>query len=569
MRILSYMLTWTGSIAAWAQSDVSFIDPNLEAAVRAILNKPIGQLTRSNLEELTFPDFSSLSITNLAGLEYATNISGLYLTDNRITDIGALANLQQLTFLDISENEISDISRISGLTNISDLFIYNNSIRTLAPVSGLNQLYTLHANNNQIQDAGPLLQLASLRDLTLGGNPLTNCAIISALTNLETLDVSGRKFFLWNLDFIAGLTNLSSIYVTSSALTNINVLLTLPRLIDVDLERNLLDLRADSEAMNVITTLQTRAFSRVYYLPQWSPANVQVRSYWPIAANETSLIPLSILDDSTDAPQMIVVPHSSNQVLLPDSGLSLQRWFLGWTLSATPSSNATGTVAVSLTATDLVGLNTNVSISVKIDSGQPISSPALSSNLVWKTSSNSPFSNQVTESVNGVLAVQNGSDQSWLETTVNGPGTLTFWWKGVSTNFFAAEFSAVENADAFCTRRLVGYGGWDFVRVGLPSGLFHLKWNSYPDTQGATYWVDEVNFTPGTPTLSLSISYIASDDVRIVLNGELNKTYDLETSTDLNNWTSLARIFLYDSLLVFRHESPLVAQRFYRLHQID
>lgn len=523
----------------------------------------------SDLEQLISVDFSQRGITNLSGLEYATNLFELYLSENSISDIGALAGMRSLAFLDLSHNRIIDLSPLAQLTNLWEVYLTQNSIESLTPIVGLKQLGWLSVFDNEIQDISPVLQLPSLTGLTFGENPVTNCTIVSLLTNLETLDISGKKFLIGNLDFIAGLTNLSSLYATSSALTNINVLPALPRLTDVLLEYNLLDLSEGSKAMNVITTLQARAFSRIEYLPQWQAANVDIRSNWEIPVNESSFIPFSIIDQSSGWFEMTVELHSSNQAILPDSGLSASPWLLGWILLATPSSNTTGAVTITLTATDRVGLSTNVTVLAHVDSQRRIYSAALSSNLIWMTAESNGFSNQVSESHDGIFAVQSGDDESWLSATVVGPGTLAFWWKGVSTNLFATEFLAGDGDNTFCARHLVANGSWQFHQVGLPSGTFHLKWSRFPDTHAATYWLDEVSFTPGVPVLSLTMNGITQNGVWMFLNGELGKICDVEISSDFKNWTALRRIIFYDSFLSIIDPVPAADARYYRLHQID
>ena len=75
-------------------------------------------LTTALLQQLTTLDAYAQGITNLAGLEQATNLTTLDLGANRIADISALANrLTQLTHLYLDDNQITDVSPLTGLTN--------------------------------------------------------------------------------------------------------------------------------------------------------------------------------------------------------------------------------------------------------------------------------------------------------------------------------------------------------------------------------------------------------------------------------------------------------------------
>src|SRR5215469_12947081 len=87
-----------------AQTVVTFPDPNLEAAVRQQLAKPAGPITSIDLQSLTTLNASQSSITNLAGLEWATNLDSLYLYANHLTDIGPLTHLTALTVVDVRIN---------------------------------------------------------------------------------------------------------------------------------------------------------------------------------------------------------------------------------------------------------------------------------------------------------------------------------------------------------------------------------------------------------------------------------------------------------------------------------
>ena len=62
-------------------------DPNLEVAIREAIDKPIGDIYQSDLEELTEFSASERNIVNLSGLEHCTNMTSLDLGYNQISDI--------------------------------------------------------------------------------------------------------------------------------------------------------------------------------------------------------------------------------------------------------------------------------------------------------------------------------------------------------------------------------------------------------------------------------------------------------------------------------------------------
>src|SRR5438046_2451717 len=98
---------WLSGTAV-AQTDITFPDPNLEVAVRVAIGKTTGQLTSTDVEALTSLTACHGSITNLTGLEWAANLSGLSLSGNSITDLSPLARLSNLTNLNLGDNGITN-----------------------------------------------------------------------------------------------------------------------------------------------------------------------------------------------------------------------------------------------------------------------------------------------------------------------------------------------------------------------------------------------------------------------------------------------------------------------------
>ena len=131
---------------------VTIADANLRAVIADSLGKASGApITRAEMATLTRLEAPNSNISDLTGLEHATNLqrlslsnltklTSLSLSDNSISDISALSNLTNLTWLDLWENSISDISVLSNLTNLTVLFLSNNSISDISVLSNLTNL---------------------------------------------------------------------------------------------------------------------------------------------------------------------------------------------------------------------------------------------------------------------------------------------------------------------------------------------------------------------------------------------------------------------------------------------
>jgi hypothetical protein len=148
--------------------NVTILDAGLNAAIRATLAKPTGPLSVQDLLTLTNLDASNRSISNLAGLEFATNLLSLNLQGNLLSNPAFPTNLTRLNSLDLSQNRFGTFS--------------------LPPI------------------------LTSLVFFDLSFNGLTNVSLPNGLTNLTQLIIQGNNF-LPNLTLPQGLTALARLPV--------------------------------------------------------------------------------------------------------------------------------------------------------------------------------------------------------------------------------------------------------------------------------------------------------------------------------------------------------------------
>ncbi|HMP71938.1 MAG TPA: carboxypeptidase regulatory-like domain-containing protein [Kiritimatiellia bacterium] len=122
--------------------------------------------------------------------------------------------------------------------------------------------------------------------------------------------------------------------------------------------------------------------------------------------------------------------------------------------------------------------------------------------LIWVTGGNAPWRGQEMFSHDGVDAAQSGliadSQQTWLETTVTGPGTLSYWY----------QVSSEENYDFFIATRngtdvlyeYSGETGWLYAEHLVPAGSHTFRWTYIKDFIVSSgfdaVWMDQVVWTP-------------------------------------------------------------------------
>ena len=173
---------------------VDIPDSNLRTAIEKALGKASGvTITTEDMKHLPQLIAPNASITDLTGLEGATNLTLLELGNNFISDLSPLKGLTNLVRLELHNNSISDISPLKGLTNLKYLLLDNNSISDISPLKGLTNLVRLELHNNSISDISPLKGLTNLKYLLLDNNSISDISPLKGLTNLRRLELHNNS----------------------------------------------------------------------------------------------------------------------------------------------------------------------------------------------------------------------------------------------------------------------------------------------------------------------------------------------------------------------------------------
>ena len=210
---------------------VVFDDAALEAALRAALNKPTGDVTLADAGALTELELSQQGVDpnqpyihSLNALQYFTNLTYLglgYAVQNADDPAAPI-----------------DLSPLSALTKLASLQMAGVIVDDLTAVANLNSLISLTLfNGEQPLDLTPLAGLTGLQSLTLRNNKITDLSPLSGLTNLTYLDLEGNQ--ITDVRPLAGLTNLGRLYLTDNPITDFSPLAALrPNLEEWDFQLN-------------------------------------------------------------------------------------------------------------------------------------------------------------------------------------------------------------------------------------------------------------------------------------------------------------------------------------------
>ena len=129
-------------------STVKFPDPNLEAAIRDAIHKPSGEITLTDVKDITKLDAESLDISNIEGIQNLSNLQELILIDNEISNISPLKSLTKLKILDLTTNKVSNVSALINLTKLTRLSLFENKVSDISALRRELQLIVRRTINS-------------------------------------------------------------------------------------------------------------------------------------------------------------------------------------------------------------------------------------------------------------------------------------------------------------------------------------------------------------------------------------------------------------------------------------
>ena len=223
------LMSLTLPLTATAQV-VDIPDPNLRAVIENALGKVSGAtITTADMATLPRLEAKNANISDLTGLEGATNLKSLRLGGNSISDIAPVTGLTNLKVLSLWANSISDISPVEALTNLTELNLSGNLISDISPVADLNQLTWLHLQSNRISDIAALASLTNLTALRLDRNSISDISALLGLTQLTELRLARNNITdLSPLIANTGLRNGDTVDVRENPLSSTSIKTHIP-----------------------------------------------------------------------------------------------------------------------------------------------------------------------------------------------------------------------------------------------------------------------------------------------------------------------------------------------------
>jgi len=278
---------YTINIAAPVSSNVvTFLDNNLEKAIRDIIQKPTGDILKVDVDKITTLSAQDKNITDLTGIENLTALTNLFLFENKITDLRPLRGLTSLQQIDLSRNATSendmihDISPLKGLTNLTSLCLYGNDFTNISALQGLTKLEYLLLGRDpskvtkKITDFSFIYGLTSLVRLDLSGSDFKNIESLKTFSKLQILELLHNN--ITDISAISNFINLEFINLLDNKVSNLDGLKELTKLTGLDLRNNQI---VNIDALNGLTNLAG------LYL-----GGNQITNYTPVEQYYTNLI---------------------------------------------------------------------------------------------------------------------------------------------------------------------------------------------------------------------------------------------------------------------------------------
>ena len=169
-------------------------DLNLRVAIRRTLNMaPDATITQVDMERLRIIVADEQNISDLSGLQFATNLQRIEFRRNNISDLSPLRNLTRLNNIKLRGNQITDITPLEKLTNVDWLGLEQNNITDLSPLKNLKKLNGIGITGNPVTDVKPLAELTSLERIDAWRTPVSDFSTLASLPRLRWIEYGNDR----------------------------------------------------------------------------------------------------------------------------------------------------------------------------------------------------------------------------------------------------------------------------------------------------------------------------------------------------------------------------------------
>ncbi|AME09063.1 MULTISPECIES: leucine-rich repeat domain-containing protein [Gemella] len=201
-------------------------------------------ITVGMMKQFTSLSLPWMNIFSLKGLEYATNLKTLNLSNNFIEDLSPLENLKEIEDLNLTNNKIKDTKSLAQLKKLKQLSLRKNLMNNLDFLNELNVESLDISINGALKDYVPNnLKLDNIRSLNISGIGFDNITFLKNAKKLESLIAEENS--IKDLTPLESLNNIRILYLDRNNIIDISPLRKLENLEELLLYKNSIeDIRA-------------------------------------------------------------------------------------------------------------------------------------------------------------------------------------------------------------------------------------------------------------------------------------------------------------------------------------
>ena len=213
--------------AEYPHEKLEIADPNLEAALRDVIDKPEGDLYLDDFKDLRELNLRAADIHDITPIGRLTMLTELGVFNNPITDYTPIASLTGLTELTLAKTDGSVVaSLLEALPKVDSLYLISCTIEDLTPITENQTIRYLRIQTCEIADLTPIASASHLYHLSLTDAGLTDASLVAGLTELRSLYLDSNP--ITDFSGLAGLTNLMTLGLRECGLTDLTAIGSLP-----------------------------------------------------------------------------------------------------------------------------------------------------------------------------------------------------------------------------------------------------------------------------------------------------------------------------------------------------
>ncbi len=254
-------------------------DVNLRTVLEEILNIAHGTpINVEDMKRLMRIDADERGISDLTGLQFATNLQRIEFRHNSISDLSPLKDLTTLNNIKLRGNQITDVTPLANLTKVDWLGLEQNQISDLSPLKNLKKLQGVGLTGNPVTDVSPLADLTSLQRIDAWRTPVSDFSVLKSLPRLSWIEY-GNDRLITELPSMEGLTSLTRLEIHGCTIPDLTALSKMNQLQWLELVnngisdlkplqnlKNLTTLNLDANIISDVTPLSGLTRLKVLYL---------------------------------------------------------------------------------------------------------------------------------------------------------------------------------------------------------------------------------------------------------------------------------------------------------------